>query len=132
MAKGRLVQAMRWILLHLEIGHRDSATPWKLTFLQDPTGLVHPAKGNSQLDLNASLLCTSQLTAIVGLSKDLELLQRRLQGQNGAEEPGGWPRKGQQGQQGGEKEKEGKGKECGKGRKGGGRGGKEGREAKEE
>ncbi len=95
----------------------NTALPWRRTFLPDPVTAIHPAKGSS-------LLCARQLTSVVGLSKDLELLEKRLGG------GGSW------GEAGSKKGQDGKGKE-GKGRKGkegdkGGKGQKEGKEGKDE
>ena len=79
MAKGLLVQGLRWLVLDLE-NPRDGLTSWRLTFLPDPVPLVCPQKTSSQLDLNNSLLDPGQLTATLGMSRDMELLSKRLKG----------------------------------------------------
>jgi len=85
-AKGLLAQAMRWIILDLE-NPRDSLTSWRLTFLPDPVPMVTPTKPSGGLDLNNSLLDASQLTATMGMSRDMELLTKRLKGQKDEDQP---------------------------------------------
>ena len=80
MVRGLLVQAMRWIILDLE-NPKDALTSWRLTFLADPVPLVTPSRGNTPLDLNNTLLDPGQLTATLGMSRDMELLSKRLKGQ---------------------------------------------------
>ncbi len=64
------------------VGEKKSALPWRLTFLADPVTAVHPAKGSCHRDLCPRFLClcARQLTSVVGLSEDLELLEKRLIG----------------------------------------------------
>jgi len=85
-AKGLLAQAMRWIILDLE-NPRDSLTSWRLTFLPDPVPMVTPARPSGGLDLNNSLLDAAQLTATMGMSRDMELLTKRLKGQKDEDQP---------------------------------------------
>jgi len=87
-AKGLLSQAMRWIILDLE-NPRDSLTSWRLTFLPDPVPLVTPARPSGGLDLNNSLLDAGQLTATLGMSRDMELLSKRLKGIKDEDNPKG-------------------------------------------
>jgi len=85
MVKGLLVQAMRWIILDLE-NPRDPLTSWRLTFQPDPIPMQTPVRSAAGLDLNNSLLDPSQLTSTLGMSRDMELLSKRLKGQK-EEEP---------------------------------------------
>ena len=86
-AKGLLSQAMRWIVLDLE-NPRDALTSWRLTFLPDPVPMVTPVRSPGGLDLNNSLLDAGQLTATLGMSRDMELLTKRLKGvKDDAESP---------------------------------------------
>jgi len=79
MARGLVVQALRWIILDLE-NPRDSLTSWRLTYLPDPVPLTGPTRASAGLDLNHSLLCPAQLTATLGMSRDMELLTKRIKG----------------------------------------------------
>ena len=85
MVQGLMVQAMRWIILDLE-NPRDPLTSWRLTFQPDPIPMQCPVRSAGGLDLNSSLLDPAQLTSTLGMSRDMELLSKRLKGQK-EEEP---------------------------------------------
>jgi hypothetical protein len=125
LAHGRVAQGMRWLVMHLEVRQRDPCLAWRMMFTPDPVHIIHVNRQSSQLnlDINNSVLCPAQLTSVVGLSRDMELLSKRLhhgtwyEAQDGEKDP---------------KEPKGKGKgkerEKGKDKKGG----MEGREKQEE
>jgi len=102
MARGILAQAMRWVILDLE-NPRDSLTSWRLTFLPDPVPIVTPVRGSGGLDLNNSLLDPGQLTATLGMSRDMELLNKRLKGLKEDSEGGAPPEKPPKSKKGGGK-----------------------------
>ena len=77
LARGTCMPGMRWLVLSVQ-APKDPQLAWKLTFLQDPVPIVSPQKVGTGIDINNSVLDPSQLTAVIGLSKDLELLQKRL------------------------------------------------------
>jgi hypothetical protein len=81
LARGLTTQLLRWMVLDLE-APKDPALSWRMTFLADPVPLVCPQKTSSLLDINSSILNPSQLTAAMGMSRDLELLNKRLRLQN--------------------------------------------------
>ena len=91
LARGRAMQTLRWLVLHLEVP-RDPLVAWRLAFLPDPMNIICPV---STVDLNDTLLNPNQLTATLGLARDLELLTKRLggggaqgsQGDNGRRPP---------------------------------------------
>jgi hypothetical protein len=87
-ARGLTMQAMRWLVLSIE-SPKDLATAWRLTFLADPASLSCPSRGSQGIDLNAMFLCPHQLTATIGLGRDLEILNRRLQGGSNTNSGGG-------------------------------------------
>jgi hypothetical protein len=87
-ARGLTMQAMRWLVLSIE-SPKDPATAWRLTFLADPANLSCPSRGSQGIDLNATFLCPHQLTATIGLGRDLEMLNRRLQGGQSTSSSGG-------------------------------------------
>lgn len=75
--RGLTAQGIRWIVTALECPH-DPLMAWRMTFLMDPTPLTHPRRTSTNLDLNSSVLDPSQLTAVLGVARDLDLLSRRL------------------------------------------------------
>ena len=77
--KGYLAQTMRWIVMDLE-NPKDPLTAWRLTFQPDPVPLISPTRTSTQLDLNNSLLCPAQLTATLGIARDMELITKRVRG----------------------------------------------------
>ena len=77
--RGLTAQGLRWIALALECPH-DPLMAWRMTFLMDPTPLTHPRRTSTTLDLNSSILEPGQLTAVLGVARDLDLLSRRLGG----------------------------------------------------
>ncbi len=74
------MQAIRWVVLDLE-NPRDALTAWRLTFLPDPVPMQTPTRSTAGLDLNNTLLDASQLTATLGMSREMDLLSKRLKGQ---------------------------------------------------
>ena len=86
MVQGLMVQAMRWIILDLE-NPRDPLTAWRLTFQPDPIPMQCPVRAQGGLDLNSSLLDPAQLTSTLGMSRDMELLSKRLKGQKDEDAP---------------------------------------------
>ena len=78
-ARGLTAQGMRWVALALDTSN-DPLTGWRMTFLPDPIPLAMPARTSITLDLNSTILCPEQLTAILGLGRDLELLTKRMAG----------------------------------------------------
>ena len=55
MARGRTMQALRWLLFSLQ-SPKDQSLAWKMTFLPDPTHLVCPARATTAIDLNDTIL----------------------------------------------------------------------------
>jgi hypothetical protein len=92
-ARGRVAQGCRWLVLAFDTP-RDPTISWRLTFLPDPVPIVSPSRSAVGLDLNASILEPSQLTATLGMARDLELLNKRMAG-NGAEGGGGGKSRGE-------------------------------------
>ena len=84
-ARGLAMQALRWLVLDLE-APRDPQMSWRLTFLPDPLSVICPTRASSQLDLNSTILDIGQLTATMGISRDMDLMNKRLKGINPDEE----------------------------------------------
>ena len=80
-ARGLAMQALRWLVLDLE-APRDPQMSWRLTFLPDPLAVICPTRSTSQMDLNSTILDISQLTATMGISRDMDLMNKRLKGIN--------------------------------------------------
>lgn len=57
---------------------RDPLLAWRLTFLPDPVPMSQPRRSPGGLGLNSSILDSSQLTAVLGMARDMDLLSRRL------------------------------------------------------
>ena len=90
MAKARSAQTLRWMALALE-SPRDPVMAYRLTCLPDPISIVTPSRVTTALDLNSTILSPAQLTATIGLSRDLELAAKRIAGlqpQRGLEDEG--------------------------------------------
>ncbi len=78
LVQGRTAQAMRWLALSIETS-QDPTVSWKLTFLPCPMSSTCPNRNPmSVLDLNSTILCPSQLTSVIGVTRDMELLQLRI------------------------------------------------------
>ena len=71
-----------WIALSLGFKEmsQDPQSAWLMSFLPDPTQMQHAPRHVSGLDLNSMTLDPSHLTAIMGLSRDLELMKKRISG----------------------------------------------------
>jgi hypothetical protein len=69
------MQAMRWLALSLYV--KDPLIAWRLTFLPDPLPMNTPGRA-ACFDLNSSFLEPGQLTASLGMSKDMEALAKRM------------------------------------------------------
>ena len=105
-AKGLCAQGLRWLSLSVEQS-RDPAMAWRLTFLPDPLAMVHPTAVTEGIDLNNSLHDPQQITATIGMARDMELLSKRIRtdpppkygedkpkGKKGSDGKGGKPNKG--------------------------------------
>jgi hypothetical protein len=81
-AKGQVAQGLRWLTMHCTVP-QDPSLSWRLTYEPDPMMIQHSDRAGSALDLNSSILDAQQLTSVLGPSKDLELLSKRLSGMKG-------------------------------------------------
>ena len=74
-AAGLVSQGLRWLLLEVE-ALADPDLAWRVTFLGDPATVVRPVCAAGGLDLGGGLQDPTQITAVVGLAKDMEILQQ--------------------------------------------------------
>jgi hypothetical protein len=51
---------------------------WRLNFLADPVPLSTPSRAAVVFDLNGSFMDPAQITATLGMTRDMDLLSRRL------------------------------------------------------
>jgi hypothetical protein len=77
LVKGQVAQGLRWLTMNCAVP-QDPNLSWRLTYEPDPMMIQHMDRAGSSLDLNCTVLDAQQLTSVLGLSKDLELLSKRL------------------------------------------------------
>jgi hypothetical protein len=78
--RGLTAQALRWLTLDLD-SPKDPEMAWRMMYMKDPMSRVCPSREAVEIDFNSSILDPRQLTSVLGLSRDLELLQKRLASQ---------------------------------------------------
>jgi hypothetical protein len=76
LCRGRIAQTLRWLALSIDCP-KDQLVAWRLTFLADPVPVVTPTRaGSGGFDLNASMLDPAQVTASLGMSRDMDLMSK--------------------------------------------------------
>jgi hypothetical protein len=79
LAKGLNAQCVKWLIMST-MRVKDPNLAWPSTFLSDPQNITHPVGHHDELDLNSTVQDPSQITALVGVSHDVDLLNKRCRG----------------------------------------------------
>ena len=75
LALGLCTQGLRWVALHLDMPSQPDLA-WNITFLPDPRATVCVDRAFAANILNEGLQDARQLTSVLGMAKDLELIRK--------------------------------------------------------